>query len=710
MRIRPNDKLIVGMFLLIAAVVLAPAEVFAAEKLNSGEWKWDFKHEGNIEGWTIPEHFNGRVQGGALWISMTTKTFSWLYAVKDGKNDQHYTIDSPKGLGIPAEKVNKVKLRLLNLSPETDGYVQCSTTDELGKEAETRKYFPMKPYHNQWQEVICHIDGKCKGTIDQIRIALGLLTHKGDIWVDWIAVTDDPARPPLSRPDLKSDKVVPKITIPGITQEEFQDAFNVMDECLEIDVPYLGFEYPFLGIYPGTGWWQLDTNGSLGGAKWANQEFAENQIRGFIGLQAQNADGRIDHAGHVPVRGGCYHLSSLPHYFETAYDIASRSNDSELRQAIYESMRKYHQWWFTPMVKLDPRTGLVTGWFEETVSYWKFGSMPAYTIAPVDTNIAVALGSDRIAKLAQQLGHKEESRKYRRIFEQHVHAINQYLWDEEDGVYYPYNVKTQQREPQLFSSIFNAFRLRIARPEQIERLIGKLLDPDLFNWGGKAFLNSAAQTQPFFTDSATSCGTAQYGMVWSLNNMPVIDGLVDIGRYDLAGELAWNTVKVFNGQYDEFISPITGKALGARHYCWTAAAYIEAIIEYLFGIDYDRAEGRLRVFPHIPEELADETISIKNLILPTGSQTRLNLTVRPDKKSSRLLIELEIEGDLVDGMNIEVLQPQSDTQTLPKAVNLPEGVPFELVKMPNCKNVKGLEAVAGVRIPMRQTLTVRFGP
>jgi hypothetical protein len=107
-------------------------------------------------------------------------------------------------------------------------------------------------------------------------------------------------------------------------------------------------------------------------------------------------------------------------------------------------------------------------------------------------------------------------------------------------------------------------------------------------------------------------------------------------------------------------------------------------------------------------ELAQETISIKNLILPTGGQTRLNLSVQPDLKNGGRLINLTIDGDLVDDLNIEVVQPQSDKQPLPEIVNLPDSVPFQRIKRTNGKNVKGLETVVGVRIPMRRILTVRF--
>ncbi|MHC4799686.1 MAG: MGH1-like glycoside hydrolase domain-containing protein, partial [Planctomycetota bacterium] len=455
-------------------------------------------------------------------------------------------------------------------------------------------------------------------------------------------------------------------------------------------------------------WWQLDSNVSLGGAKWVNQDFAENVIRGFIGAQAQNADGRIDHSGHVPTRGGCYNLSSLPRYFEAAYDVARRSSDKELREAIFESMRKYHQWWLSP-VKRDAKTGLVTGWYEETISYTiKWDQLPA-TIAPVDLNVAVALGSDRIARLADQLGHKSEAKKYRQIFREHVRAINQYLWDAEDGVYYPYNVKTNQRESKLIASIFDTFRLEIAGSERIQKLIPKLTDPELFNWGILP-LTTAAKTHPDYSPGATGCYAAWFGCVWTMRNLPIIDGLVDIGRHDLAGELSWQTIKAFNGRYAEFLNPVTGKAGGDKRYGWSASLYIQAIIEYLFGVAYDLAEGRLRIFPHIPEELADKTISIEKLILPARGDTRLKLTISPDQATGGRLVDITIDGELVNGMNIEVLQPQTKNQPLPEVLYQTDGVQYEIINQINLANVRDMETVVGIRSPMCRSLKVRFAP
>jgi hypothetical protein len=295
-------------------------------------------------------------------------------------------------LSVNAAQFNKIVIRLRNLSPETDGFIRWKTKDKPDSNAGSVR-FTMKPDCNEWQEVICHMDDHWAGTIDQIIIQPARMWQRGDIWIDWISVTSGEVRKTTQRPDVCSDKVVPQIKLPGISQSDFNDAFKILDECLIVDVPINGFNYPVMapgGAY-GENWWQLDASLNVAGAKWVNQKFVEGVMRGFAEVQAQNPDGRIDLWGGSPVRGQAADVSSLPRYFEAAYDVARRSNDSTLQNIIYETMKKYLGYWFSSK-KIDQTTGLVTGVFEETFSN---PHQNPGIIAPIDLNVAVAVGSIR---------------------------------------------------------------------------------------------------------------------------------------------------------------------------------------------------------------------------------------------------------------------------------------------------------------------------
>ncbi len=138
---------------------------------------------------------------------------------------------SPKELMIPAEQYNKIVIRLRNLSPETDGFIFWQTIQKPGEDAGSVR-FTMKPDCKEWQEVVCHMDNRWKGTIDQIKILPAQMWQRGDIWIDWIAVTKGEFKQAGRRPDVCSDSVVPQIHLPGISQQDFKDAFNVLDECI----------------------------------------------------------------------------------------------------------------------------------------------------------------------------------------------------------------------------------------------------------------------------------------------------------------------------------------------------------------------------------------------------------------------------------------------------------------------------------------------
>lgn len=654
-------------------------------------WFWDFNSWNDSLGWTIPRKINGGILGGAVWLILQPDRAqlvppSWRHMVWG--QDQPCDLVSPGGLEIPASKYIKVRMRLLNRSPETDGLVFWRTKEALDVDAGPVR-FSMKPDTREWQEVTCHVEGQWEGIIDRISIRPAQMWWRGDIWIDWIAVTTGEPRTVHPRPDLTSYLVVPRISIPGISQAGFQDAFRVLDECLVTDVPMRGFNYPFLapgGAY-GKNWWQLDGSLNTAGAKWVNQKLVENIMRGYTEVQDQNPDGRIDLWGGAPVRGQVADVSSIPRYFEAAWDVARRTDDPLLREEIYLSMKKYLMYWFSPS-KMDKSTGLVTAVFEET--FWPTGEDPGI-LAAVDLNVAVAMGCYLTGQLAGHLGYLTEAGEYSRLFEHLCHNINRTLWHPQRSVYLNYNVRNRKHYPSLYCSTFDPLQLGIVPEERIDKLLARLLDEQYFNWGVRP-VTSLAKTDPAYVEAeGTYDGRAWLGDIWTMRNMPIIRGLMDIGRHDLASRLNWSTINTFHANYCEFVVPSTGSGEGVQRYGWTASQYIQAIIENLFGIDYDRLNKRLRILPHVPEELYGKTLSISNLIIPGENNTRLDLSIEHTGEGA-VNIQLDISGKLPQG-NLEVLMPLNFYDLV--RVTDGNGQPLPIVQ-----KLEGLSKVAGIRIPL----------
>lgn len=416
------------------------------------------------------------------------------------------------------------------------------------------------------------------------------------------------------------------------------------------------------GAY-GENWWQLDSSLACDGAKWANQAFAEGVLRGFAAVQSQNPDGRIDLWGGAPSRGMPALASSIPRLFEVGYRVARRSSDDGVRRLAFEVLGTYLDWWLSP-VKRDTQTGLITYAFEET--FCEPVATPQ-TIAPVDLQVAVAIGCAYVGDLAELLGEVETAAHYRKAFDDLKEAINKYCWDEEDGAYYNFNVKTMERSKRLIVSTFDPLRLGIAPEERVARLLEKLTDPALFNWGIRP-LTSLAKTEPDFVEAEGPYdGRAWLGDIWTMRNLPVIFGLRDSKHDELAARLAWDTVNAFNANYCEYVTPSKGTGEGVARYGWSASQYIQTVIEHVFGIGYDAMTNRLTVAPLLVPELRERRIAIEQLLLPTTDKSRLSVMITPHENGDS---EVEVSVEAVpedvtlvvrlDG--VERVMPLSATQ------------------------------------------------
>ncbi|WP_353197659.1 trehalase family glycosidase [Parapedobacter defluvii] len=438
---------------------------------------------------------------------------------------------------------------------------------------------------------------------------------------------------------------VPVIKFPGISQSDFSDAFNVLNECLVRDEPRHGFSQPFIapGGHYGGCWWQLDASLSLHGTKWVDQRFSENMLRGFSSVQKD--DGRIPLYGIDDVPG--YPTgSSLPKLFQAADAVLRQAEDKDLKQSVYLTLKKYMDWWFSD-ARRDAGTGLITGVFEESFPPVE---KELKAVAQVDLNVEIVIGCHVLAELAKELGYTEDHRRYTGYQKELRSAINQYMWDEVTGAYYSYHVKDKKLDSKLICYTFDPFRMQIAPPDRTDRMIAMLTDDKYFNWSKNA-VTSAAKTGACYTETRGPYDGAPSwsGSIWTLRNEVIIEGLEDIERYDLSAYLALKTVRLFNDNYTEFVNPTDGSGHGVQRYAWSAAQYIQILVEKIFGLDYDRQTKTIRIRPNLDSSLVGEKISLEGLLLANGS--RLNLHI--DNRTDSVGIAYSISGDRHD-LNIVV--------------------------------------------------------
>jgi len=410
------------------------------------------------------------------------------------------------------------------------------------------------------------------------------------------------------------------IQFPHIKQDDLEYAIKCLEACKQDNADAYAFPYPYFtpgGSY-GKQWWQLDSSLALRGYQWIDRDFVETALLNFI--ESQKADGRICLWGAdvLPskVAGDDFPLqtegvSSLPKLFDVAYHILRGSTDKSLKIKTYEMLKRYLDWWFS--ARQDQSTGLISAVFEETFIPY-LGRTGEY--APVDTNVEVYVGCYYVETLARELGKNRDADEIGERKENLKKSINQYLWDEEKGAYFPYFLKEGKLGSCLMASTFYPLRLQIAPRECQERLLSLLTSQEHFHWDVLPVTSVSKKDAAFTTTTGIYKGNASWsGNVWTLINEMVVRGLCDCGEDALAAELALKTLYAFNHNCAEFINPFDGVGHGVLQYAWTASQYLELLIEFIFGVDYDAKNKTVKVCPRIKKELRHERFEIKGLRL-----------------------------------------------------------------------------------------------
>ncbi|MBO4423777.1 MAG: hypothetical protein J5879_10070, partial [Clostridia bacterium] len=185
-----------------------------------------------------------------------------------------------------------------------------------------------------------------------------------------------------------------KLEFPGISQDQFGDAFSVLEECLQ--EPSHGFEYPYFGPGGQYGhcWWERDSSLTLNGYSYLDFEFCKKALYNFTLVQKEN--GRIPLWGNDRVGELDEQLSAIPVIFDVARRICRRTTDKDYIEKIYIMLARYLDWWLSP-TKRDGRTGLVCGIMEESdpSDYTE-----QLTYAEVDLNVQICVGADVLRELA----------------------------------------------------------------------------------------------------------------------------------------------------------------------------------------------------------------------------------------------------------------------------------------------------------------------
>jgi len=249
-----------------------------------------------------------------------------------------------------------------------------------------------------------------------------------------------------------------------------------------------------------------------------------------------------------------------------AMEIYKRDKDKAFLKHIYDGLAKNNDWFYAN--RDSNHNGLCewkrsdSGW--DTSPRWDKGEVDA-----VDLNCWLYLDQVKLAEMCRVLGRGDEAREWIGKSERTRDLIREKLWDEAEGCYYDLHPATGEmvkiKTPATFWTMFAG----AATPEQAERMVKILTNPEIF-WT-KYPMPCVGANEP-----AHNPNDYWRGPVWINLNWITILGLEKYGYRDLARELRSKSLELIgtNAVPCEYYNPHTGAGLGARNYMWTGALYV----------------------------------------------------------------------------------------------------------------------------------------
>lgn len=221
----------------------------------------------------------------------------------------------------------------------------------------------------------------------------------------------------------------------------------------------------------------------------------------------------------------------------------------------------------------------------------------------IDAICQQALSALHITRLAEEFGHKELAKEYRKRYDKLKTTVNQYYWDETDGTYYDIRESDHSFVKVITPASFWAMLAEIPSPKQAERMVSLVRDSSVL--GGVVPWVSLSRNDPDFNGEN---GDYWKGSLWLPTAYMGIKALEKYGFHDVADETAY---AILEHQYNTFRNyqpasiwecyhpsdPEPGLNNGERvreNFCgWSALGPISLFIENVLG--FHNVDGRLKI-------------------------------------------------------------------------------------------------------------------
>jgi hypothetical protein len=212
-----------------------------------------------------------------------------------------------------------------------------------------------------------------------------------------------------------------------------------------------------------------------------------------------------------------------------------------------------------------------------------------------DMSCQMVMLYEAMAEMCEAAGKAEAGAKHSARAKEIAEAINRWMWDEQDGLYYDVDDDGKQIKHKT-AACFWPLTAGVASAAQAERLVVNLKDMQTF-WTPMVFPTLAADHESFDPE-----GGYWKGGVWAPTNVAIIEGLRRYGYHEFA---AHATVRYLTGMYAVFQKTGTvwenyapasfapGKPSRSDFVGWSGCGPISLLIENVVGLQCDAPNNRL---------------------------------------------------------------------------------------------------------------------
>ncbi len=116
----------------------------------------------------------------------------------------------------------------------------------------------------------------------------------------------------------------------------------------------------------------------------------------------------------------------------------------------------------------------------------------------IDAISQQALSALYISRMAEKIGRADMAERWKTRYSELKNTINEFYWNEEDGIYYDLDPETMEHLKVKTPASFWPMLAEVPTPEQAERMVKHVQDPNTF--GGKRPWPSVARSDPAYTE------------------------------------------------------------------------------------------------------------------------------------------------------------------------------------------------------------------